>query len=359
MFSILVLGPYPNSVTIRDGYFQRIKSLDEQIEEKSRTYVAVRFRKNFTKREEKLAPGLVVLHLNLYIHFGLILQLFRQADTIIAPSVNCMRLFIWAFIWSGTTRNKNIIYDIHGVVPEEQAYKGRRLRSIYLSLLEWMLFRWARSCLFVTNTMREYYLKKYPFIAQKRLVVYPNVYGLKFSMGHYEKKDGPDLPPVADKHHTTFIYSGNIQMWQNVPKMLTTIKDLVDNPAYEFIILTMKLKEFEALLDQYNITGVTLKSVSPHELADYYNKAHYGFVLRDDHVVNHVACPTKLMEYLSYGLIPIVASENIGDFIDLGYEYVHIEELDDSMRPRKSAKNQEIVQRIMAQAQSFNLNDYL
>lgn len=39
-------------------------------------------------------------------------------------------------------------------------------------------------------------------------------------------------------------------------------------------------------------------------------------------IVNKVACPTKLIEYLEHGIIPIVLQPEIGDFNKMGYRYI-------------------------------------
>uniref|UniRef100_UPI0040266C07 hypothetical protein n=1 Tax=Phocaeicola vulgatus TaxID=821 RepID=UPI0040266C07 len=59
----------------------------------------------------------------------------------------------------------------------------------------------------------------------------------------------------------------------------------------------------------------------------YYLKNDCGVVLRKDNIVNRVACPTKLIDYLQYGLIPIVLSPHIGDFYNLGYKYIEHDEI--------------------------------
>jgi hypothetical protein len=68
-----------------------------------------------------------------------------------------------------------------------------------------------------------------------------------------------------------------------------------------------------------------VKSVKPDYLNNKaYPEAILGFVLRDDIAVNNVACPTKISEYLRHGIIPIVYSENIGDFVNLGMKYIRL-----------------------------------
>ena len=63
------------------------------------------------------------------------------------------------------------------------------------------------------------------------------------------------------------------------------------------------------------------------ELTEIYTKCHYGFILREDIVVNRVACPTKLVEYLAMGVVPIVDSANIGDFRTMGMRSITLEQL--------------------------------
>lgn len=71
-----------------------------------------------------------------------------------------------------------------------------------------------------------------------------------------------------------------------------------------------------------------------------------GFVLRDEHILNSVANPTKLVEYMWCGIIPIVKYEDLGDYSDLGYEYIKYDNITSNMRQKKSFKNSEIIKNI-------------
>ena len=50
-----------------------------------------------------------------------------------------------------------------------------------------------------------------------------------------------------------------------------------------------------------------------------------------------------MVEYLNYGIIPIVLSEKIGDFKELGYEYLNLNKFNDNIVGRKSFKNAEVI----------------
>ena len=141
------------------------------------------------------------------------------------------------------------------------------------------------------------------------------------------------------KSPVVFIYSGNIQKWQNIPQILNFIKRN-DSENHIYIFLS---REKEYFINIINIEFKKIKnrfiveSVLPEELYKYYNIAHYGFMIRDDHILNKVACPTKMIEYLFYGIIPIIELREIGDFSD--YDYIKIDEKTNNFYPRKSEKN--------------------
>ena len=69
-----------------------------------------------------------------------------------------------------------------------------------------------------------------------------------------------------------------------------------------------------------------------------YGAADLGLILRDDTPVNRVACPTKLAEYLYFGLVPVVRSPRLGDFPELGYAYVTEEEFREGFIPDAASR---------------------
>lgn len=75
--------------------------------------------------------------------------------------------------------------------------------------------------------------------------------------------------------------------------------------------------------------------------------AHYGFILRDKHILNRVAAPTKMVEYLFFGIIPIVKYEEIGDVLKLGYEYISYKSDLSNLEPKKSKKNENIAMTLL------------
>ena len=85
-------------------------------------------------------------------------------------------------------------------------------------------------------------------------------------------------------------------------------------------------------------------------------------MLRDSSPVNYVACPTKIIEYLKYGIIPILKSTEIGDFVDLGMEYITYTDLMKGLtishkkRNMMQEKNYEILDKLV-QTSKTGLNN--
>ncbi len=48
--------------------------------------------------------------------------------------------------------------------------------------------------------------------------------------------------------------------------------------------------------------------------------------MREDHILNRVACPTKLVEYIEYGVVPVMDSERLGGLVDLGLGFISYED---------------------------------
>ena len=81
-------------------------------------------------------------------------------------------------------------------------------------------------------------------------------------------------------------------------------------------------------------------TLSAEELKLEYEKADYGFMLRDDIIVNEVACPTKLIDYIKYGIIPIMKSEKVGDFVENGLGYVKLEDFLEGNMPTEEERTE-------------------
>lgn len=333
---ILFLAKYPTSETIREGMSQRIMSIDKLYVSEKRIYLNVLLFKNLIKKKTELNKNALEYQCNAFLHLPTIIKLFLRADMLYIHSLyNVLPSIIYILLYK-----KKVIFDVHGVVPEENELLGKKLRCIVFNFVEKLIFRKKNLIVIcVTNQMIRFYKKKYKCNNNRvkfvRYIIFPS------NLRKFE------IPELDNTEKVNIVYAGNLQKWQNIELMIKSIKSVYYNKNYLFYILTGDLVSMKYRIDKEfeNLDRIILMSLPPNELASIYCISHYGFVLRDDNIVNNVACPTKLIEYMNYGIVPIVLSDDIGDFKEYDYErvcYKHIENL----KPYKSKKNIQIIQDI-------------
>ena len=331
---MLFISHYPNEQSIADGMAQRIKNVDNIFINQDKIYLQLSLRHNFKKSIIKY-KNIEIVKLNYILHFFDITKYIKNAKLIYVHSI----YNYWKLIpFIKKTKNTQIILDAHGAVPEEINFTNKKIQCFIYNKIERLAFRRIDLCITVNQAMKNHFSAKYnkykgDFIICPILSI--NVFNdAKIDVNKLKKSLNINSDTVV------FIYSGNTQKWQNIQIMLEKIKSL-KTKKYKFIILTKEINIFQNLLLKFNVDteNVILKNISPEKLGEYYQSAHYGFVLRDEHVLNKVACPTKLVEYLYYGIIPIVKFDDIGDFKKLGYEYIKIENENINMDKNKSQKN--------------------
>ena len=195
----------------------------------------------------------------------------------------------------------------------------------------------------VTEAMKRYFKNKYPK-SKSNVVVVPIL-------------NEELLKPVETKkeliaNEISIVYAGGIQPWQNIELMQDIIEKT--NTTYHYKIYVPNIGDFWKLWgERKGKQNITVESKTTEELYKEYEKCDFGFVLRDSSPVNYVACPTKIIEYLKFGIIPILKSEEIGDFVDLGMSYISFKEMingisiTEEQRLKMLRKNQEVLIKLM------------
>lgn len=344
---VLFISHYPDEDSIKDGMAQRIFNIDSFFRTESRTYLDISLRR-FPKIQTKTNGNLTVIECNLFLHFFYICKVFKSADKIYVHSVlNVLNSLICFLFYK-----KDLFLDLHGVVPEEHKMDGKQLHYFLYKFSEKIIFYKVKTAICVSENMKSFYQKSYPK-SKANYVIYPILPNTLSDVSYSE-----DVLDSTGK--VNFVYSGNTQKWQNIDLMVDIIsKNLKDNFVY--YILTRNVDEmkmlFEKKIDLTANPQIKFLSVAPSQLADYYRKCHYGFILRDDVLVNQVACPTKLVEYLHHGIIPIVLSPNIGDFETFHYDYILSTQSFEDLVPNKSSSNVAIVQKLLDRNKGVNIKD--
>ncbi|WP_432260469.1 hypothetical protein [Cupriavidus sp. TMH.W2] len=106
----------------------------------------------------------------------------------------------------------------------------------------------------------------------------------------------------------SYCYLGGMAPWQNFEIIVRLMSGVVrGNPEAFFSVATKEVEECwkilssvasDELLGKVKVVSLSKKS----EVQDFLSSQQFGFLIRDDHVINNVSSPIKLAEYLSCGV---------------------------------------------------------
>ena len=343
MKSIVFLAPYPTTENIKEGMMQRVAAIDAMFSEAEykKIYIVPSF-KTFGNSKQEIKDNVVCYHLSMWTEVKKMVSLINNAAIVYCHSlygISIVGLWFWKKI-----KTTNVIWDVHGIIPEELKFAGMNGFKVKMfAKLERLIIYNVPKIVVVTNAMKYHLEAKYPNCKAAFYTYSILPITIKKEVEIKEKDD----------EEIVILYSGNVQKYQNIPLMAQSIAKIIDNDKLRFEILTGSPSEMRKIFKQYGLdrkSNIHINSVCPSELNAYYKRAHYGYVLRDDIDVNNVACPTKIVEYLAYGLTAIVLCPNIGDFAEMGYEYIEVDKLaTKQLYPSKSNKNIEIYNQLVEQ----------
>lgn len=201
------------------------------------------------------------------------------------------------------------IYWSQGVSAEEAKIYVNNwlsgLRYLFRRTVEPMAIKKSSILLCVSRRMVEYYKETYGLKDRGQIVIIP-CYNLP--LGSMEDMDRYKTP--------TFVYAGNASTWQCVDEMLDVYSIIEKNlPNASLYIYSSDMEEFTRKIHERGIKNYQIKYVKVDVLQKEMKSYKYGFVIRDNHIINQVATPTKLNSYLSSFLVPIF-SDGVAAFAE-------------------------------------------
>ncbi|MCS2537751.1 hypothetical protein NXX36_17240 [Bacteroides fragilis] len=182
-----------------------------------------------------------------------------------------------------------------------------RMKYLCFCFLEYLVLKKAKRLFFVSEAMRKHFIKKYGSFKTPYIIM-PcfNIEQLDIGAFYPEKYANP-----------TFVYAGGFQKWQCVDRMLLVFKEIQKLiPKAQLTILSKDLNLAESSIRKFGLNHVEVKYVEVEKLDREMRKYKYGFLLRDNTLVNRVATPTKMGNYLAAGIIPIFTTA-VADFSNL------------------------------------------
>lgn len=308
-FQIAFLGPYPHPEQVKEGWMSRVSSIDQAFKSVKRIYIHIDIAISDEEQREVQIDNLSsVVYLNPYSEKGKGM-LDRYVEMV--KGIYCHTLHLAEYLLDYLDSNK-VCVDIHGITPEEEHMMGNPDNVERYERVERLVLEKAKLCVMVTNAMANHYKTKYPDIKFNWIKV--GIYELYPEFDKNVSESSEELP-------VNVIYAGGTQSWQNVDKMISISKDATQYANFTFF--SHEHHVFEDKVDFEPINSLNIGFCEKSDLPRNYLLNDFGFILREPTPVNYVACPTKLIEYLCYGVIPVVESEEIGDFKEYGYEYVY------------------------------------
>ncbi len=301
---IVFLGRYPTPEDRMDGYYQRVAAIDRLLEDLPRVYLRTDGPATMlsvsTRRADSQAWEVRISRRN-PIQRRVAIQLAVASRGVYAHSVRALE---GPIAWSCFTAAPRRVLDLHGAVPEEASMLGEASRTSALASLEGEALAQVGLLVGVSRRLLDHVVAKHRLESDPESLVLPIV-----TESADEGESGP---------RTGAIYAGGFQAWQQMEKMFDFIHR---HPELPVTFLTPDpdrvQREYQ---ERYRVDFLgTSESARPDELAGWYRAHRFGLILREDSIVNQVASPTKLAEYLGAGLIPIVDSSDIGDFPSMGY----------------------------------------
>ncbi|MDE1715499.1 hypothetical protein PWG14_23840 [Chromobacterium amazonense] len=208
-------------------------------------------------------------------------------------------------------KKKHIVW-FQGIRPEEARMIGSNFVTCLIwNILEYFALKTADIKIFVSQSMLDHYKKKYN-ISPNNYIIQAcfNKNILNFDKWNISKYSTP-----------SFVYAGSMSKWQCIDDMLALfIRIQKKMPNASLAIFTADIATAHKKLEAYGVENALVSSVPLEEIDYEISKYKYGFVVRDDSIVNIVSTPTKINSYLSVGTIPIV-SKSIGFTNDIHTEY--------------------------------------
>ncbi|MFT7771936.1 hypothetical protein [Roseateles sp.] len=187
---------------------------------------------------------------------------------------------------------------LQGLYPEEAGWQfDSRLREFAWNRLEPWTLRRSQGALMVSRAMQQHFAAKYPHLRLASTVM--PCANATLTPAAFRAPGKYDRP--------TFVYAGSLHRWQCIDATLAAFAAIHrQRPDATLTLLTAEREQAGARLRQLGVPATTVAYVPLAELPQALAAFKYGFVLREDHIVNRVATPTKVSSYMAAGVIPVM-----------------------------------------------------
>ena len=202
-----------------------------------------------------------------------------------------------------------IVYDNRGVFIEEEIFKGhwkrKSLRTSFFIRAEHLLILKAESIVVVSDKFSAYLQQKHK-IKENRITVIPN---------RTIVRSTEETAVIRNSDPVNIIYSGSGAAWQQIEELKTVIIEAGKIFGRITInILSYDIEMLKTILSNEinSESTINFMKADVSEVFSCLIKNNIGLLIREDNIINNVASPLKLAEYLAAGL-PVLVSAGVGD----------------------------------------------
>lgn len=209
---------------------------------------------------------------------------------------------------------RNFIYWYQGITPEEVfLMSGQKWKFFVNSFIEKLSLKTIKYKIGVSNYLFEHFEKKY-----KIKIDWNTVFIMPCFNSELNEKS---FNTPGKYEQNVFCYAGGTQAWQGFDEILRIYADLEKRRNDVFLkIYSKDIDSAKRMIEEANIMHYSVDCVPQSEMDNALADCKFGFIIREDSIINNVATPTKLGTYLANGVIPIYSS-TIHSFRDLANTY--------------------------------------
>ena len=213
--------------------------------------------------------------------------------------------------------------DYHGVAPEEFLLTNKALGRInysYYKKMERNALESADGIVCVSNRFREYITSNFN-VNPNQIIIAPSCIEIN-RIGYSESiRKTVRKKLKIENDYKVIVYAGGCGHWHCDDQIIQLFGKIYKkyNTIY-FIFLTNQSNHTKII---QNFTEANIPKTNyfvgyaPNEkIPEYYSASDFGIIIRNNSIINKVASPTKVIEYMASGL-GIISTSNIGDIEDL------------------------------------------
>jgi len=219
------------------------------------------------------------------------------------------------FAWFATrirAKRPRLIFDYHGVTPEENyfIYDNRAQYWLY-KVLEKLVLKYSDAVIVVSDTFKDYLVSKHG-VSGDKLFVIRNFIECSIAVQPYQEKGALRERLKLPKDKIVLVYSGSFKKWQEEWSLVEIAKFVKKNQDQFFLIILSFDSQLSFKYRYESESWIRIVSVKRESVFDFLKAANIGILVRKNTLINRVADPSKLSEYLVSGLH--VFCSGIGDF---------------------------------------------